>query len=332
MAAAPTPPNRRSPRRRKLGYVLMAAGLLGGLGFWFWLVPFHHSSTPEFDPHRSPAGFWRDKQHMLRIGPWLHADGEVVAMFGDASWMRKIMRMLKNGEEVMSCVGGHKEAVLEYLANRTFPSGKDDGLDSWRQAWLDWWQENQNRSLEEWIQDGFKEQDFDISLPPSQEDWPKLLEILGAVAGPSPNEREKVEILYPHHLRYNAYRWLRDSGFEAMKYVLEQKPGALTGEQLGGLLEYDKFERNLFVPPPPGRLAFAPEWEWGGLLGFYPSNGYPLFLKPVPQAVFTGSCALLFLFGRWLVGSARRREAAALSCTVDATDGASPANPDAAHP
>lgn len=301
----------------------MTAGLLGGLGFWFWLVPFQHTSAPDYDPYRSPAGFWRDKQYMLRIGPWRHDDGPVIALFGDESWMRRVMRILEKDEEVMGCENGHKEAVLEYLANRTFPWDKEDDGAAWRRAWLDWWQENQDRSLEEWIQEGFALHGFEISLPPTQDDWPKLLEILGAAAGPSLRGRSHIEMLYPGHLRYNAYRWLRDSGFDVIQYALKQRQARLSWVQMEGLIEYDKHDRDLFIPPPPGRLAFAPEPEWGMIGGYQPSR-LPFFLRPLPQAVFTGVCALAFLFGRGLARSAGRRGAAAQQGTAFNPTGALP--------
>lgn len=276
--------------------MLIISGCMLGVGFWLWLYPVTKAMAPDFDPYRSPAGFWHDKEHALRMGWWRHDDGLITGYFGGKEWVEKIIGWLRDGRDFTDCASGHRDGALALITNHNVPTVEDQST-----AWLGWWELNRNRTQEEWIQAGFAENDIPIALPPSPNDWPRLLTILGAVAGPklSRGGKAEQEFVFPAHLRYNAYRWLRDSGFDPVKYAVFERATTLTGEHLGGLLEYRVQERALFQPPLPGRLAFALPEKWG-LLGYPDSEGLKKARwsqKPLGQILFTGFCLLLIGVG-----------------------------------
>lgn len=269
----------------------MVLGLMIGLGFW-WVATVSRSSAPEYDPQRSPAGFWSDVQTSLQIYRWRHEDNGSVGVFGDEFWAQKIMGTLAAGCAFEGCFGDHRDNALSMITNHDFSTESDV-----RKAWLDWWQTHQSENQEQWIQQGFKAHGFDITLPSSQEDWPQLLQILGATAGPDPWEergRQGPQMIYPLQVRYNAYRWLRDSGFDPVRCFLDEARHTLTPEQSGGLIDYVKFKLISNVPPPPGRMAFAPPPDWG-YLGAFGKDRLPFSLRTNTQIY--ASLISLFLIG-----------------------------------
>ncbi|MDZ4287948.1 MAG: hypothetical protein U0984_08310 [Prosthecobacter sp.] len=274
-------------RFRKTGWALVVMGLAMGGGFWLWWVPTAKGLAPDFVPHLSPQGFWQAKERAMKLGVWRHDDGLVTGYFGGREWVGKIIAWLRDGMELGDCANGHPDIALAFITNHEV-----GGVAEWQR----WWEANQGRTQEEWIQQGFAEMGIAVALPPSKEDWPKLLGVLGAAAGPSERSYRDVERLYADHVCYNAYRWLRDSGLDPLKFAMSEEAKHLSVEQRTGLLVYREEERNLFTPPPPGRLAFAPESDWGWL-GRGPEDA-PWLLKPMPQAVVT-VVSLLLILGGW---------------------------------
>ncbi|SKA86867.1 hypothetical protein SAMN02745166_01364 [Prosthecobacter debontii] len=254
-------------KRHSIGLLLVIVSSLAIAFYWTGVVPWIRGQSPEFATHLSPTGFWQSKQTHLKWGPWWHEDGTIVGAFGDKAWLERMMEWVADGTDLESCQSGHRDSSLAMITNHDPTEATSS--DAWRQHWIQWWQANRDKSQEEWIQAGFREQGFEISLPPTEADWPALLQILGATAGPSPiPHRSAPDVLHPAHLRFNAYRWLRDSGFAPIQYLFDQPDLAFRPEIAAGVSGYANFEKGSreFFAPAPGRMAFAPEWTTG-LLG-----------------------------------------------------------------
>lgn len=229
------------------GWMLVILGLALGLAFWLWLVPLRKSQSPGFDPGSSLVGFWENQQLVLRLGPFQHETGDYIGMFGGKEWVPRLINAFQHGHP-NGCEGGHWEDAFPLLTNFALENPKD---------WLAWWDEHKNQSQEEWIRDGFARINVSISLPPTKDDWPKLLRILGAKSA-TEKFRGKPLPAFAGHLLYNATRWLRDSDFNPLSFAFENQQVVTEQEIRDGLLYYEQ-NRNINTAPMPGRLAFAPE-------------------------------------------------------------------------
>lgn len=253
------------PRRKRTvwAWLLIALGVFLLGGFW-WSVIGVRGDAPDYDPRRSAAGFWNDFQMANRIHGWRRGDFMALGVMGDAPWVAKVMQEVESGEPFEGGDGNHLDAALAMMTNHDFSEMPDA-----RHAWRVWWRENKQRTQEEWIQDGFRKLGIHVPLPPTRTDWPQLLEILGETAGPAGPAvlglQGKPAMLYPYYVAFNACRWLRDSGFDPVKFFVNNPEVAQSPEMSGGLIVYRTFETDerAFQPPLPGQMAFATGGAWG---------------------------------------------------------------------
>ena len=126
-----------------------------------------------------------------------------------------------------------------------------------------WWAAHQDERQEEWIREGFAKKDVHIAMPPSKDDWPKLLRVLGMKSPDHKRPSGKPAPKYGDHLRYNAFRSLRDSGFDPVVYLLDNRDASLHVDMSEGLKAYRSQEAQ-FTAPVPGTFDFAPrdDWSW----------------------------------------------------------------------
>ena len=297
-------------RGRGLGRLLLGAALIV-LGFglaimvWAILIPTLRATLPPaMTPSLSPEGRWKDAKRALRWGGWIHDSGFVVGWFGDESWVEGLVESMEDGSGY-GCDGGHREAALEMITNRTMPPEADPG-----QFWSAWWEGHQHLSQEEWIREGFESVGISLRDPPGSEseNAMQLLTVLGKVnesfegSGRPEPESYLGDFDFPEALRYNAYRWLRDSGFDPVDWLLEEGR-ALDHNQERGLREFRRVEEE-FGAVIPGRLEFAPADSWGADMPM------PKILETGPQVVLSLAVALAMGAGVCLVASGWRRLAA----------------------
>jgi hypothetical protein len=289
---------RVSIRHKELGWILMTIG--GGCIalLWAFLIPLVKRQDPSLDPRLSLATFWEEKQQALDQDLLVYHDAWYIGLFGDKVWAEKAVQWVIEGKRPLLDHGASPAYSLPKLTNHEFPRDADAAV-----VWANWWKGHESLSQEQWLQEGFKNHGFEISLPPSQNDWPKLLSILGATAGPTEFPLDTVEILYPEHLRYNAYRWLRDSGFEPMRYLTDHADRSMPGDESGGVIEFQRGAGGLnqFICPLPGRMAFADQ-EWYGGQTLDGGIHLELFSHRVVQAGMTVAFTVPFILGLYLVG------------------------------
>jgi hypothetical protein len=227
---------------RAVSTLLLCAGAFCGYWWFYKLAPSRRTLSPEWYLSHSEQEYWREVQKGIHRGMWFHDDGFTVGMYGDKSWSEWIMAHVKPGTS-MGCIGGgpcHSASSMRYITNQ------DVGEDA--DAWLDWWEDNKSKSQEEWMADGFRLLGFDIDVPPTAEQTPILLALLG---NSETNELRAI----PKEMKYNAFRCLRDSGFEPVAFALSHR--TVSEEVERGLLEYAKKERHWPARNGVGILSFG---------------------------------------------------------------------------
>ena len=89
-------------------------------------------------------------------------------------------------------------------------------------SWEEWAKENDGKTQEEWIKEGFAKCGLRVHLPPSPDDTEPLLRVLGQKtwdALPEGRQETDADNAVPSYIQYNAFRWLRDSGFEPTAFA-----------------------------------------------------------------------------------------------------------------
>jgi hypothetical protein len=113
-------------------------------------------------------------------------------------------------------------------------------------SWAQWTEANRGRSQEEWIRDGFLDHGVTVHLPPSADDTLPLLRLLGRESWNYLWSSERPDTTapdaVPSYAQYNAYRWLRDSGFEPGAFAYANSAIATQTDVTAGLLRYSQWQ------------------------------------------------------------------------------------------
>ncbi len=284
--------------RRIFAVLLMLVGA-GGLFTVFWLLPWMvRSHDYEWLEQHSEQARWEHTQNRIRKLGWQHDDSGLVGAYGDKVWAEWIIGRLPQEGDPRGCGCGHKVQALESITNFSFSADDSPPRKPWKEElpqWLAWWEKNRHKTQQEWMIDGFAAVGVNIHNPPVKEDWPALLKVLGyenpkfAKGKYEPGRRQ------PGYLYQNAVRCLRDSGFNAVKFALEEE---ITPELKAGLLYYSDRQSNAddAWSARPGRLfgsrvisayRFEPEllkpelrWAWGFASTFILAAGLSLWRSP----------------------------------------------------
>ncbi len=121
-------------------------------------------------------------------------------------------------------------------------------------GWIDWWERNNTKTQEEWLKDGFARYAVAVHVPPAESEIEPLLSLLG---NSNTNESERI----PGYIRYNAYRWLRDSGFKPVGYAVSNLSESTSEVVKKGLVRYSQFELLCPKQDQVGILAFGKTCE-----------------------------------------------------------------------
>lgn len=227
---------------RVISVLLICAGAFCGYWWLYKLGPLRSTLNPEWNVSHSQMDYWREIQRGIHRGMWSHDDGFIVGKYGDKSWAEWIMAHVKPGTS-MGCMGGgpgHSSSSMRYITNQDVGENAD--------AWLDWWAKNKSKSQQDWMEEGFRHRGLEIALPPTIEQVPLLL---GLLANSETNQPRAI----PSELKYNAFRCLRDSGFDAVAFAVSNRTASAEIER--GLLEYSKMERLWPSASKVGILPFG---------------------------------------------------------------------------
>lgn len=257
--------------RRACGWLLICAGVFVAYWWFYKLVPMRHLADPKWRAAHSVLARWEEEQkkyHRLSASPDLCFAGDMIGYYGDKQWCLWLIEKMYGGGNFRVC--GCTENALMLMANRH------------EQSWKDWADAHRDETQEEWIRDGFAKRDIKVHLPPQPEDTVPLLVVLGRKmwstlrGGPQGTNAPEA---FPGYFQYNAFRWLRDSGFDQTTFAVSNAPALTSDVVRVGLMQYTKWSTTYPKHDGVGILAFgkAPDNDDG-------FRGTPPILHPWFQA------------------------------------------------
>ncbi len=254
--------NRYSLRTAGPWYLVVAS--LGAAWIWFaYMLPMKRHCNPLWVLSHSRTEVWGNAQVALKRGVWTHDDGFLIGENGDAHWAEWIMGRVSPGER-MDCMSRwtHADTAMELMTNQAPGEGSD--------AWLAWWEREGGKSQVDWMVEGFAQAGVEVAVPPSREDWPALLRVMSEMEGAGEEEnggegedKDWSPTGVPDRLVYNAFRWLRDSGFDPVRFALDHRE-ELTPTLERGLSRYQDYSLRFPKSDGIGILAFGMEEDSTG--------------------------------------------------------------------
>ena len=241
------------PHRRILSAVsgLVLFGLGAFLAYWWFyaLAPTRHLADRDWLAAHSNRARWEEEQRSYRragLSPDLCFGGDRIGYYGDKEWLVWLIKKITTGSNFRYC--GCTETALAYMTNQE------------SKLWKEWLATNGNKSQEEWIRDGFVKYGATVHLPPQTEDTESLLKLIGAKTWRTlwngPQEKLNPEII-PDCVQYNAFRWLRDSGFDPVVYATTHAAATTASTVTPGLIQYSKWLRRFPSRDEVGILSFG---------------------------------------------------------------------------
>lgn len=280
-----------------LGCLLVAAGSAAGYWWHYKLAPLRHLADPVWLAAHSEAARWEEEQNNYRrlgSSPDLCFRGDRIGFYGDKQWFLWLDERIRSPERFRHC--GCTEYALALMTNHH--------VDSWAQ----WTDAHRGSSQEEWIRDGFLAYGVTVHFPPTPDDTVPLLRLLGrktwnTLRGGKQGTNAPETV--PSYVQYNAYRWLRDSGFDPVRFA--SSSGAAAGAEsdlTAGLLGYSRWSSAYPRKAGLGVLAFgkADTSRFGGRP--LPPISKPWMLLGVEAfiaACIVGGAALVWRFTRYRV-------------------------------
>lgn len=288
---------------RILCIILISIGVAAFCALQFWLIPICERNDPMLHKNFSKIGYWEYIQNYVKHYGWTHDDCFPVGNYGDKKWAEWIINKAAQGEKLAGCFNvGHKDSALQHITNQDPTNGKNCDESK---KWVEWWGANKNKNQLQWIQDGFLKYGVKVTFPAKSDEYKPLLEILG---------KRKVEnnyemAFFPDYLRYNAFRWLRDSGFNPLDYALKVVNKNSSKEEINGLYEYQQ------------QYKLTPHEDCVGLLPllcenktYYPYDYYgesrPRFYDPKVKLIVYSIIFLPMIIGISLLWSTRKKKEA----------------------
>lgn len=237
--------------------MIVAAGLLAAYWWYYKLAPGRHLTSPTWLASHSELARWQEEQKDYRrmgSSPDVCFRGDSIGFYGGKEWFLWLESKIRNSDRFRHC--GCTEYALSLMANRQAAS------------WSQWTDANHHRSQEEWIQDGFRDYGVTVHLPPTPDDSLPLLRLLGRTGWNTlwrGTRGTNAPGTVPTYVHYNAYRWLRDSGFEPGKFASSNATVVLDPVITAGLLKYSQWCATYPGRDGLGVLAFGgarwPDWD-----------------------------------------------------------------------
>jgi hypothetical protein len=225
---------------------------------------------PVFHKGFSKLGYWEYIQDYVLTYGWSHDDSGTVRFYGDEKWAKWIVDKAAQGEKLSGCVwsGNHKDSALQYITNQD-PTNVKDCNES--KKWIEWWNINKDKDQLQWIRDGFAKFGINVSTPAKPNEYKTLLVVLSKTKVVDDYEAA----VYPDYMRYNAFRWLRESGFNPLDYALKSINKDSSKEEIKGLYQYQNYYRETPTEDGVGILAIPCEDRT-----YYPYQYYGVIIIP----------------------------------------------------
>lgn len=236
--------------RRVLGVVLIGAAVWVGYWWYYQTAPAIRRSDGVWKTAHSVKARWEEEQKNYRrnnASPDLCFGGDMIGYYGDTSWCLWLIDKMYGGKDFRVC--GCTETALMFMTNQE------------SESWENWKGAHQAETQEEWIRYGFAQRGITVHLPPEPEDTVPLLEVLGCrtwttlwngVQGT--NDTEGI----PDYIQYNAFRWLRDSGwFNPTAFAGTNEAAFASQDVRVGLVRYMSWHSSFRKRDGLGILAFG---------------------------------------------------------------------------
>jgi hypothetical protein len=249
---------RKTTIKRSIGTLFLVIAVAVAWVDLYWLAPARKLADSRWLQEHSEHAHWIELQKLLtRRSPYIpHEAFTVMGRWGDKANVAWFMAEFRAGRDYGECSEGHLSAALPEITNQ--------GYDFDSVAWLGWWTTNQHKSQLEWIQDGFRQQGILVEAPLTSDNKTDLLKLLGQPApshGPISTNRVRP------HLKFNAFRWLRDAGFTTPQIATNLSGYGINDREslTAGLLKYATFwgvyADNSLKLPITGQIEAAPVYE-----------------------------------------------------------------------
>jgi hypothetical protein len=227
------------------GALLLGIGAVAAFFWFFWLIPSSRRFDPNWEKQFTRKALWQQIENDIRRYGWSHDDSGYVGMYGDKSWAEWIMGKAEAGQAIANCGDiGHKDAALKSITCTDPASGTNWNTEP---QWLAWWSTNKDKPQLEWIKSGLLNYGVVVHLPPNEQDYEPLLALLGnSVTNPTGK--------IPRFVKYNAFRWLRDSGFQVLPFAMSNVTAQTPPFVRDGIILYGKYEHAFPKNDSPGIL------------------------------------------------------------------------------
>lgn len=296
------------------GFLLVAAGLMAAYWWSYKLAPMRHLFDQEWLAAHSEAARWAEEQkdyRRLGSSPDLCFRGDRIGFYGSKEWCLWLVAQIRDSDKFRHC--GCTDTALALMTNQRVTS------------WDEWTEANSARSQEEWIKDGFLEYGVNVHLPPEPEEAEQLVRLLGRQSwdelSEGPHGASGPDAI-PGHVQYNAYRWLRDSGFEPLAFASSNAKLTSQSDISRGLLRFAEWHAAYPGDDGLGVLAFGRHSVDGLHIDFR-----PVIAKPWVRFVVDVFIAMTTIGGGLLVLCFIRRRARANIVTRSVVSDGGPATP-----
>lgn len=270
------------------GFLLVTAGLMATYWWSYKLAPMRHLVDQEWLAAHSEAARWAEEQEdYRRLGssPDLCFRGDRIGFYGNKEWCLWLLGRIRDSDKFRHC--GCTDTALALMTNQRVRS------------WEEWTEANSARSQEEWIKDGFLDYGVKVHHPPEPEDAAQLLRLLGRQSWDELSEGSHGTggpEAVPGHVQYNAYRWLRDSGFEPLQFASTNAQLTSESDVFRGLLRFAEWRAVYPGDAGLGVLAFGNHSVDGSHFDFR-----PVIAKPWVRFVVDAFIAMTTIGGGLLV-------------------------------
>jgi len=226
----------------------------------------------------------------MGTSPDLFFRSDRIGFYGNKEWFLWLLDKATTDKKIRVC--GCTETALALMSNQH--------VDSWKE----WVTTNRNRTQEEWIRDGFSKHGVSAHLPPDASDVEPLLKLIGQKSwnflSGGPQGTNAPEAI-PNYVQYNAFRWLRDSGFNPTGFAVSNAALVAPQDMTIALIKYSRWHGEFSGRDELGILAFGKRADSD--VGFGP----PLIMKPWFLTAVYSSITVLSFGGLWLVTFRRRK-------------------------
>jgi hypothetical protein len=268
---------------RTTGFLLVVAAIIGAY-FWFYkIAPMRHlASLKWLETHSEKARWIEEQKDYKRMGssPDLEFRGDRIGYYGDKNWFLWLEEKATTDKNFRVC--GCTETALALMTNQHTNS------------WEEWLKANRNKTQEEWIRDGFPQYGVIVHQPPDERDVEPLLKLIGhkrwnfLMGGPQGTNAPDA---IPDYVQYNAFRWLRDSGFNPSRFAFSNATEVATQNLTLALVKYSQMEGSFPAHDNLGVLAFGKKSD--GEFTF----GVPWIATNRVVVIAFSAMILLLLFG-----------------------------------